>query len=132
MMTYLRFMVTLAAAAALALPAAASADPNPTRASLSPTANYVSPQQINLEVGLSCEEGLFYGVSAGVLQQQGPFMQIFGNGFVNGQCTGKHQRVAIPVFSFAFPGWQLGDALADVRACAFTCDSVARSIRISL
>lgn len=131
-MTYLRFMLILAVAAVLALPAAAAAGPNPTRVSLSPTANYVSPQQINLEVGLSCEEGLFYSISVGVLQQQGPFMQVFGNGFTSGQCTGKHQKVAVPVFSFSFPGWQLGDALADVRACAFTCDSAARSIRITL
>ncbi len=131
-MTHFRLLATLVAAVALAVPAVAGAGPNPTRVTLSPTANYVSPQQINLEVGLSCEEGLFYNINASVLQQQGLFMQVFGNGFANGQCTGQHQKVAIPVFSFGFPGWQLGDALANVNACAFTCDSAARSIRIVL
>ena len=131
-MTRLRSMLIVAAAAAFAVPAVASADPSPTRASLSPTAGYVSPQQINLEVGLACDEGLSYSVSASVLQQQGPFTQVFGNGFVSGQCTGHHQKVAVPVYSFWYPGWQLGTALANVSACAFTCDSKARSIRISL
>jgi hypothetical protein len=125
-------MLIVAAAAAFAVPAVASADPNPTRASLSPTANYVSPQQINLQVGLACPEGLFYSVYASVLQQQGPFMQVFGSGYASGQCTGGHQKVAVPVYSYSFPGWQLGTALASVGACSFTCDSTARSIRISL
>lgn len=131
-MTHLRLLVTLVAALALAVPAVAGAGPNPTRVTLSPSANYVSPQQINLEVGLACAEGLFYNISASVLQQQGQFTQVFGNGFVSGQCTGQHQKVAVPVFSFSFPGWQLGDALANVNACAFTCDSAARSIHIGL
>lgn len=131
-MTRFRSMLILTVAAAFALPVAASADTNPTRVSLSPTATYVSPQQINLEVGLSCPEGLFYNLAANVLQQQGPFMQVFGSGFTNGQCTGRHQKVAVAVYSFSFPGWQLGDALANVTVCSFTCDSAARSIRITL
>jgi hypothetical protein len=131
-MRYLRLMLVLTAAAALAAPAVASAGPDPTRTTLSPTATYVSPGQVNLQVGLVCEAGVFYNVSAQVLQQQGLFVQVFGNGFVSGQCTGGHQKVAIPVFASSFPGWQLGDALANVSACAFTCDSTARSIRIGL
>ncbi len=131
-MIHLRSMLILAVAAALAVPAAASADPNPTRVSLAPQATFVSPQQINLEIGLNCTEGLFYSVGASVLQQQGPFTQVFGSGFANGQCTGQHQKVAIPVFTFFFPGWQLGEAVANVFACAFTCDSTARTIRIGL
>ena len=31
---------------------------------------------------------------------------------------------------FAFPGWQLGDAIARLSVCAFTCDSADRAIRI--
>jgi hypothetical protein len=130
-MTGLRKVLVLAFVAAFALPAAASADTNPTRASISSTAQWISPQQINLEISLTCEEGLFYNVSVGVLQQQG-FLQVFGSGFTNGQCTGRHQRVAVAVQSFAFPGWKLGEALASATACAFTCDSTSRSIRISL
>jgi hypothetical protein len=130
-MRYVR-LIGLVAAAALALPAAASADTNPTRASLSSTANWVSQQQINLEVSVTCEEGLFYSISASVLQQQGAFTQVFGNGFTNGPCTGRHQRVALSIFAFSFPGWQLGDALARVDVCSFTCDPASRSIRIAL
>lgn len=131
-MNQVRAIAALAAAAALALPAAASASTNPTRASVSSTANWVSPQQINLEIALSCEEGLFFSVFGRVLQQQGPFTQILGSGFTNGQCTGRHQRVALAVNQFSFPGWQLGEALAEVSVCSFTCDSAARSIRIVL
>ena len=131
-MRYLRFMSMLGAIAALALPAVAAAGPSPTRVALAPSATYVSSQQINVEVGLACEEGFFYNVGASVLQQQGLFTQVFGNGSVSGQCTGQHQKVAVPVFAFSFPGWQLGDAVANVSACAFVCDSAARSIRIGL
>jgi hypothetical protein len=131
-MIRLKSVLVFAAAAALAVPAAASADANPTRVSLAPQATYVSPQQINLEIGLTCTEGLFYNINASVIQQQSPFMQVFGNGFTSGQCTGQHQKVAVPVFGFGFPGWQLGEAVANVVACAFTCDSTARTIRITL
>jgi hypothetical protein len=131
-MIRLRTMLILTAVAALAVPVAASADANPTRVSLAPQATYVSAQQINVEVGLSCTEGLSYFVFASVLEQQGAFTQVFGSGFVSGQCTGQHQKVAVPVFAYSFPGWQLGEALANVSACAFTCDSTARTIRIGL
>jgi len=131
-MRHVRSIVVLVAAAALALPAAASADTNPTRASLSSTATWISPQQINIEVTVSCEEGFFYNLFGSVAQQQGPFGQIFGNGSTGGICTGRHQKVALSIFQFSFPGWQLGAALADVTVCAFTCDSAARSIRIVL
>jgi hypothetical protein len=131
-MIRLRFMPLLVGVAALVFPAVATAGPDPTRASLASQASYVSPQQINLEVRLSCPAGLSFFVSADVIQQQGLFTQVFGNGFTNGVCTGQRQNVAVPVFSFWFPGWQLGDALASVTACAFTCDSAARPIRIVL
>ena len=125
-------ILMLVVVAAIALPATASAEPGLTRVSLSSNATYVSQQQINLEVALTCPEGLFYSVGASVLQQQGLFTQVFGNGFTSGPCTGKHQKVAVSVFSFSFPGWQLGDALAYVSACSFTCDSTSKTIRIGL
>jgi hypothetical protein len=131
-MIRLRSLLVFAAAAALAVPAAASADANPTRVTLAPQAIYVSPQQINLEIGLSCTEGQFYNINASVVQQRGPFMQVFGSGFASGQCTGQHKQVAVPVFGFGFPGWQLGEAVATVSACAFACDATARTIRITL
>ena len=131
-MRHIRLIVILAVAAVLAAPAAASAASNPTRASISSTANYVSPQQVNLEVALVCEEGLFYSLYGRVLQQQGNVMQIFGDGGTSGPCTGRHQKVALSVYAFSFPGWQLGDALASISVCAFTCEEDARSIRIVL
>jgi hypothetical protein len=131
-MRHVRAIAVLAAAAALTVPAAASADTNPTRVSAPSTASWVSSGQINVEVTLSCEEGTFYSVFARVLQQQGPFTQVYGEGFANGQCTAKHQRIALSIRPYSFPGWQLGDALLDVSACAFTCDEAARSIRIVL
>jgi hypothetical protein len=130
-MIRLRSILIFATATALAVPTGASADPNPTRVSLAPQATYVSPQQINLEVGLTCAEGLSYFVGASVLQQQGA-LEVFGSGFASGECAGQPQRVAIPVFTFAFPGWQLGNAIASVFGCGFTCDSTARTIRIGL
>ena len=130
-MIRLRSILVLATAAALVVPTAATADPNPTRVSLAPQATWVSPQQINLEVGLACAEGLSYFVSASVIQQQGAF-DVFGSGFASGECTGQPQRVAIPVTTFAFPGWQLGNAIASVFGCGFTCDDTARTIRIGL
>jgi hypothetical protein len=131
-MRHVRAIVALVAVAALTVPAAASADTNPTRVSPASTASWISPQQINLEVAVTCDEGLFFGLSARVLQQQGPFMQVLGSGFTNGQCTGRRQKVALSIWAFQFPGWQLGDAIASVSACAFTCDSADRSIRIDL
>jgi len=127
-----RSILTLVAAGALAVPAAASADPSVTRVSLAPQARFISTQQINVELTLSCPEGLSYSAFARVLQQQGPFLQVFGSGSVNGQCTGQSQKVAVPVFAFSFPGWQLGPAIADVSGCSFTCDTTSRAIRITL
>ena len=131
-MRHVRAIAVLAAAAALAVPAAASADTNPTRVSAPSSASWVSSGQINIEVTLSCEEGVFYNVFARVLQQQGPFTQVWGEGSTSGQCSAKHQRIALSIWPYSFPGWQLGDALLNVSACAFSCDSTARSIRIAL
>ena len=131
-MRHVRAIAVLVAAAALALPAAASADTNPTRVAAPSSATWVSWSQINIEVTLTCEEGTFYNVFARVLQQQGPFTQMFGSGSTSGQCTQKHQPVALSIWASFYPGWLLGEAILDVSACAFTCDSTARSIRIDL
>ena len=127
-----RSILLLVAAGAVALPGAASADPSVTRVSVAPQATYISTQQINVELTLSCPEGLSYNAFARVLQQQGPSMLVSGNGAVNGICTGQPQKVAVPVFAFSFPGWQLGPALAEGSGCSFSCDFTSRAIRITL
>ena len=127
-MRHVRLITVLAAAAVLAVPAAASADPGLTRGTLPSTATWASPQQVNIDVTLTCNEGVYYNVFVGLLQQQSAFMQVYGEGFASGPCTGRHQRVALSIF--AFPGWQLGDAIARLSVCAFTCDSADRAIRI--
>ena len=126
-----RSIFSLVAVAAFALPGAASADPSVDRVSIAPQATFVSTQQINVELTLSCPEGLFYTAGARVLQQ-GPIAQVFGDGTVNGQCTGRSQKIAVPVFAFSFPGWQLGPAIAQAFGCSFSCDNSSREIRVTL
>lgn len=116
------FLVPLGAAGV------AKADPAPTKVLISQNARYVNPGQINLQVTVSCTPGFGYSVQAGVVQPQG-FFQLFGSGFANGLCTGQQQKIVVPVFSF---GWQLGDAVASVIACAASCDSVTKAIHIVL
>ena len=110
------------------MPTAANAARELTRVSIAPAAQYVSAQQINVELSLSCEKGQIYGASAFV-RQEGPFGPSFGSGGTNGVCTGGRQKVAITVFGFQ---WQLGDALVEANACAFACDNTSRAIRIDL
>ena len=50
----------------------------------------------------------------------------------SGLCTGQQQKLAIPVFSFYYPGWQLGDAVASVTACSLGCADDTKAIHISL
>jgi hypothetical protein len=130
MMRHVRLILVLAVAAVMALPAVAKAGTNPTRASLRPTATYLTPSQATLEVSVSCEAGLYFSISAAVLQQEGAY--VYGDGYASAQCTGHRQTVAVPVYAYYWPGWQLGDALATVSVCAFTCDTASRSIRIVL
>lgn len=128
-----RLLVVLGLAAFLVLLGAAGvakADPAPTKVLISQSAQYVNPSQINLQVTVSCTPGFGYFVQAGVVQPQG-FFQLFGNGFANGLCTGQQQKIVVPVFSFG-PGWQLGDAVASVIACAASCDSATKAIHIVL
>lgn len=129
--TFIRLALMLTALAPLAVPATASADPIPTRVAISQNADYVSNGLINVQLALSCTPGWWYSAQVQVIQPRG-FWQVFGNGFVNGPCTGQHQKLAVSVFAFSFPGWQLGNAVASVNACALGCDTATREIRIGL
>ena len=126
-----RLPVALAAAAALALPTTASAEPVPTTVSIANTAQYVTGSLIDLQLTISCTPGWGYFANVNVIQPQG-FTQVFGNGSVSGLCTGRHQKLAVPVFTGFFPGWQLGDAVTSVTACAQGCDTATREINIDL
>ena len=129
--SFARAALLLATVVPLAVPATASADPTPTRLAVSQTAQFTSTGLIVLEVTVDCSPGWGFFVNAQVLQPQG-FTQIAGSGSINGQCTGQHQKLALSVFASFFPGWQLGDAVASVTACAQICDSATRDIRITL
>jgi hypothetical protein len=125
-------VVVLLAACLVALTAVgvAKADPLPTTVQISQNAQYISQVQIDLQVSISCMPGFGYFINATVVQPQG-FFQQFGNGFASGQCTGQHQKVAVPIFGFG-PGWQLDDAVASVVACAGPCDVDTKTIHIVL
>jgi hypothetical protein len=96
---------------------------------ISENAQFISSFQINVEIALDCSSGSAYFASVDVLQPQGFGFTAFGSGFANGQCTGRQQKLAVPVFSF-FVGWQLGDAAASVTACTLACDSDTKQIHI--
>jgi hypothetical protein len=86
---------------------------------------WVSPEQINVEIRLKCEEGESFGMIADVFQQK------WGVGTASGQCTGGNQYVTIQVRSSATPPWQLGTADAYLNFGTSTAyDSEARTIRI--
>jgi hypothetical protein len=83
-----------------------------------------------VQVVISCTPGYGYFVQASVMQPQGYF-QLFGNGYANGLCTGQQQKLAVPVYAFGW-GWQLGDAVASVVACAGPCDTDTKTIHVVL
>jgi hypothetical protein len=97
---------------------------------------WVSPEQINVEIRLKCEEGESFGMIADVFQQKfgmiaEVFQQKWGVGTASGQCTGGSQYVTIQVRSSATPPWQLGTADAYLNFGTSTAyDSEARTIRI--
>lgn len=126
-----RTTIAIAAAALLAAPAAATAAPAPTRVAVSANAYYVTSGLITLEVTVKCPPGSGYNVNAQVIQPRG-FSQTQGSSFLSGMCTGQHEKLAVSVSSFMFPGWQLGDAVASVTACALGCDDATRGIHIDL
>jgi hypothetical protein len=126
-----RLALVLAALTLLAVPATAHAAPAPTRTAISQNAYYVSSGLINVELAVSCTPGWSYSASVQVIQPQG-FTQMPGSGFVNGLCTGQHQKIALSVFASFFPGWQLGDAVASATVCSLGCDTATRDLRITL
>ena len=129
--SFIRLALVLTALAPLAVPATANADPIPTRVAISQTAYYVTSGTMVVQLSLACTPGWNHFTQVQVVQPQG-FTQVFGNGFVSGPCTGQHQKLAVTVFSSFFPGWQLGDAVVSVIACAEGCDTATREIRITL
>ena len=136
---FLSAMLAIAAFAALAMAVgfaktnaavqAGYGTSGPTTVKISQNAKFISPFQINVEVTLSCSVGVPYSVNVSVQQPQGFGSTTFGNGFTSGQCTGRQQKLAVPVYAF-FNGWQLGDAVASATACTDTCASDTKQIHI--
>jgi hypothetical protein len=127
-----RILVALATLlVALGAVSLAQADPAPTTVRISENAQYANSGQITLQVVISCTPGYGYSVQASVVQPAG-WSQMFGNGYVSGACSGQQQKLAVPVYSFAWPGWQLGDAVASVTTCAASCTDDTKAIHIVL
>jgi hypothetical protein len=101
----------------------------PTTVKISQNAQFISSFQINVVLTLSCSAGSAYFVSVNVQQPQGFGTTEFGQGFTSGQCSGKQQKLAVPVFAFG-GGWQLGDAVAGATACTTACGSDTKQIHI--
>src|SRR5437763_7319734 len=137
---FLSAMLAIAAFAALAMAVgfaktnaavqAGYGTSGPTTVKISQNAKFISPFQINVEVTLSCSVGVPYSVNVSVQQPQGFGVVGTGSGFTSGQCTGKQQKLVVPVYSFSFTGWQLGNAVAAATACTDTCVSDTKQIRI--
>jgi hypothetical protein len=132
-------MFAIAGLAALALavgfakanPAAQAGYSNsgPTTVKITQNAQFISSYQINVVVTLSCDAGSGYFVSVNVQQPRGFGSTATGSGSTSGQCTGRQQKVAVPVYSFDY-GWQLGDAVATATACTVACGSDTKQIHI--
>jgi uncharacterized membrane protein YccC len=101
----------------------------PTTVKISQNAQFISSFQINVVVTLTCSAGAGYSVEVDVQQPQGFGTTTFGSGFTSGQCTGRAQKLAVPVFAF-FNSWQLGNAVASATACTAACGSDTKQIHI--
>ena len=117
---------------AKAIPSAQAGYQNtgPATVKISQSAQFISQFQINVVVTLSCTAGSGYFVGVSVEQPQGFGTTRTGNGTVNGQCTGKQQKLAVAVYTF-FDGWQLGNAVASAEACADSCAADTKQIHIT-
>ena len=102
----------------------------PTTIKISQNAQFISSFQINVIVTLSCTAGSGYTVSVDVEQPSGFGSTTQGNGSTSGQCSGRQQKLAVPVYAF-FNSWQLGDAVATATACTTTCGSDTKQIHIT-
>lgn len=130
-MSFTRLALVLTALAPFAVPATASADPAPTRVAISQNAYFLTPGTIDLQLTVSCTPGWSYWAQVQVIQPQGS-NQVFGNGYVQGLCTGQNEKLAVSAFSNYYPGWQLGDAVVSVTACSQGCDTATREIHVGL
>jgi hypothetical protein len=101
----------------------------PTTVKISQNAQFISSFQINVVVTLTCSAGAGYSVEVDVQQPQGFGTTTSGSGFTSGQCTGRAQKLAVPVFAF-FNSWQLGNAVASATACTDVCGSDTKQIHI--
>jgi hypothetical protein len=101
----------------------------PTTVKISQNAQFISSFQINVVVTLTCGAGSPYSVNVNVQEPEGFGVTVFGSGFTSGQCTGKQQKLSVPVYAF-FDGWQLGNAVATATACTDTCGSDTKQIHI--
>ena len=119
-------------AASLVLASVASADPAPTSVKLSQNVQFTGSYQIAAQVTMICTAGYGYSVNVNVVQPQGFGFTMFGGGWVFGQCTGQQQKLAVPVYSFGYGTWLLGDASASVVACAGPCADDTKQIHIGL
>ena len=136
---YLSAVFAIAAFAALALAVGfAKANPSaqagyqnngPTTVKITQNAQFISAFQINVVLTISCSAGSGYFASVDVQQPQGFGFTTHGNGQTSGQCTGRQQKVAVPVYSFD-GSWQLGDAVASATACTAACGSDTKQIHI--
>jgi hypothetical protein len=102
----------------------------PTTVKISQSAQFISSFQINVFVTISCTNGSAYYVSVDVEQPQGFGTTTQGNGSTSGQCNGKQQKLAVPVYAY-FNTWQLGDAVATATACTAACGSDTKQIHIA-
>ena len=124
----------LAMAVGFARPDAAAqagySNSGPTTVKISQSAQFISSFQINVFATISCTTGSGYFVSVDVEQPQGFGSTTQGNGSTSGQCNGKQQKLAVPVYAF-FNSWQLGDAVATATACTAACGSDTKQIHIA-
>jgi uncharacterized membrane protein YccC len=122
--------LALAVGFAKASPSAAGyQNSGPTTVKITQNAQFISSFQINVVVTISCTAGSGYFVTVNVQQPAGFGSTSTGSGSTSGQCTGRQQKVAVPVYSFDY-GWQLGDAVATATACTAACGSDTKQIHI--
>jgi hypothetical protein len=124
---------TIAAAAALA-PAGAVAQPvQPTSATISGQADWISNNHINVYVTVQGSGGCCGFLNVNVSQAT-PFGGANGMGGTGIFCDSQRQTYAVSVFGGGGPGFQLGQALATAQAFCpspFPPGSDSKTIRIT-
>jgi hypothetical protein len=101
----------------------------PTTVKITQNAQFISSFQINVVLTISCSGGSGYFASVDVSQPQGFGFTTHGNGQTSGQCTGRQQKVVVPVYTFD-GSWQIGDAVASATVCTSACGSDTKQIHI--